>query len=87
MILGVWELLLTEPVEQIAATVDTALAGYSGPTCPTSRCSASTPATATRTGFANGSPAARWSYWADHGHYPHLVDPDRFVERLHDFWT
>jgi len=24
--------------------------------------------------------------WAEHGHYPHLVDPDRFVARLTDFW-
>ena len=30
-------------------------------------------------------------YWTDgdqsFGHYPHLVDPDRFVDRLRDFWT
>jgi hypothetical protein len=21
------------------------------------------------------------------GHYPHLVDPDRFVRRVEEFWT
>jgi pimeloyl-ACP methyl ester carboxylesterase len=26
-------------------------------------------------------------YWIDHGHYPQLVDPDRFVARLHTFWS
>ncbi|MFT7649493.1 MAG: pimeloyl-ACP methyl ester carboxylesterase [Candidatus Poriferisodalaceae bacterium] len=33
--------------------------------------------------------AAPVSYelWADHGHYPHLVDPDRFVTRIVDFWA
>ena len=24
--------------------------------------------------------------WPEHGHHPHLVDPDHFVERLHAFW-
>jgi len=24
--------------------------------------------------------------WPEHGHYPHLVDPDRFVTRLREFW-
>ena len=23
--------------------------------------------------------------WPDHGHFPHLVEPQRFLERLHDF--
>jgi pimeloyl-ACP methyl ester carboxylesterase len=32
--LGVWELLLTQPVEEIAATVDAALAGYDGRDVP-----------------------------------------------------
>jgi len=28
---------------------------------------------------------ARVEVWPDHGHYPQLVDPDRFVERLDQF--
>jgi pimeloyl-ACP methyl ester carboxylesterase len=23
--------------------------------------------------------------WADRGHYPHLIEPDRFVERIAEF--
>ena len=28
---------------------------------------------------------ARVEVWPDHGHYPHLVDPAHFVERLDQF--
>ena len=30
-------------------------------------------------------PTATVEVWPDHGHYPHLVDRDRFVERVHAF--
>ena len=30
-------------------------------------------------------PSATFEVWADHGHYPHLVDPHRFVDRLVEF--
>jgi pimeloyl-ACP methyl ester carboxylesterase len=30
-------------------------------------------------------PTAVTEVWPDHGHYPHLVDPDRFLERLATF--
>jgi pimeloyl-ACP methyl ester carboxylesterase len=29
-------------------------------------------------------PTATVERWVDHGHYPHLVDPDRFAARLLD---
>jgi len=29
-------------------------------------------------------PTATVERWADHGHYPHLIDPDRFAARLLD---
>lgn len=32
-------------------------------------------------------PSAHLEVWPDHGHYPHLVDPDRFVARLRAFET
>jgi len=25
--------------------------------------------------------------WPGRGHYPHLVEPDRFVARLEEFWA
>ena len=30
-------------------------------------------------------PTADTELWADHGHYPHLLDPQRFVLRVHEF--
>jgi pimeloyl-ACP methyl ester carboxylesterase len=32
-------------------------------------------------------PTATVEVWDGLGHYPHLVDPDRFVRRLDEFWT
>jgi pimeloyl-ACP methyl ester carboxylesterase len=30
-------------------------------------------------------PTATVEVWPDHGHYPHLIDPDRYVARLREF--
>jgi pimeloyl-ACP methyl ester carboxylesterase len=30
-------------------------------------------------------PTAEVEIWADHGHYPHLLDPERFLRRVRDF--
>ncbi len=30
-------------------------------------------------------PTATVEVWPEHGHYPHLVDQARFLQRLHDF--
>lgn len=30
-------------------------------------------------------PSATVEVWPDHGHYPHLVDPQRFLDRVRDF--
>jgi pimeloyl-ACP methyl ester carboxylesterase len=91
VVLGTWELLLTQPVEEIAATVDIALSGYAGRNVPYLGIF----------GLDAGPGYAEWlgaripgsivEYWVDgvhpFGHYPHLVDPDRFVSRLREFWA
>ncbi len=87
VVLGVWELLLTEPVEAIAATVEAALAGYDGRNV----------SYLAIFGLDPGDQYAEWlgkritdadvEYWEGFGHYPHLVDPDRFVTRLREFWA
>lgn len=87
VVLGVWELLLTEPVEQIAATVDAALSGYSGRDVPYLALFGLDPGEGYADWLRERIAHSTVDYWADHGHYPHLVDPDRFVERLHAFWT
>ncbi len=91
VVLGVWELLLTEPVEQIAAAVDDALAGYTGRNVPYLALFGLDPGDGYAAWLAERIPGAEVEYWSDadhqYGHYPHLVDPDRFVTRLRDFWT
>ena len=87
VVLGVWELLLSEPVEQIAATVDAALAGYAGRDVAYLALFGLDPGEGYGEWLAERIPAATVEYWADHGHYPHLVDPDRFVDRLREFWA
>lgn len=87
VVLGVWELLLSSSPEEIAAVVDDALRGYTD----------SDVAYLTVFGIDPGEGYDAWitqriagavtEVWADHGHYPHLVDPDRFVERLEQFWS
>lgn len=86
VVLGVWELIFSMSVEEINGVVEGALAGYAG--APTPYLSLF--------GVDPGSEYASWlrqfienstvELWADHGHYPHLVDPDRFVARLKEFW-
>ena len=86
VVLGVWELLLTEPVEEIAAAVDAALAGYAGNDTPYLALFGIDPGDGYQQWLSGRVPGATVEYWADHGHYPHLVDPDRFVARLRAFW-
>jgi len=91
VVLGAWELLLTEPVEQIAAAVSAALAGYDGRDVPSLALFGLDPGDGYAAWLSERIPGSVVEYWsdADHqfGHYPHLVDPDRFVTRIRDFWT
>jgi len=87
VILGVWELLLTQPIDEITRTIDEALGGYATAPVPYLALFGIDPGDNYATWVADRVPGAVVEYWAGHGHYPHLVDPDRFVTRLHDFWT
>jgi pimeloyl-ACP methyl ester carboxylesterase len=86
VVLAVWELLLSEPVEVIAATVDAALAGYAGRDVAYLALFGLDPGEGYDAWLAERIPGAVVEYWEAHGHYPHLVDPDRFVTRLREFW-
>jgi pimeloyl-ACP methyl ester carboxylesterase len=86
VLLGVWELLLTQPVDEIASTVDAALGGYSERDVPYLAIFGLDPGDGYGAWLAERIPGSAVEYWAGHGHYPHLVDPDRFVTRLREFW-
>ncbi len=91
VVLGVWEQLLTQPVDEIASTVDAALAGYHGRDVPALALFGLDPGDGYAAWLAERIPGSIVEFWdgPDHqyGHYPHLVDPDRFVTRLRDFWS
>lgn len=87
VVLGVWELLLTEPAERIAATVDEALAEYRTHPLPYLAIFGIDPGEGYEDWLSQRIPSATVESWADHGHYPHLVDPERFVARLRRFWS
>ena len=86
VVLGVWELLFSMSEDEISEVVAAALAGYAERTVPYLALFGIDPGPDYErwlTGFISG---AEVDVWPDHGHYPHLVDPARFVARLEDFW-
>ena len=87
VVLGVWEMILSLPAEEIAAVVDGALAGYAGLDVPYLSLFGIDPGDDYGSWIAGHITGAVTEVWPDHGHYPHLVDPDRFVDRLQDFWS
>jgi pimeloyl-ACP methyl ester carboxylesterase len=87
VVIGVWELLLDEPVEAIAATVDAALAGYRGRDVPYLALFGLDPGDDYADWLADRITVSSVEYWPGAGHYPHLVNPGRFVDRVQAFWT
>ncbi len=85
VVLGVWEMMFTLSEDEIAAVVDGALAGYGGVRY------------LALFGIDPGPDYAGWlaghitnsevEVWDGAGHYPHLVDPARFVKRVESFWA
>lgn len=87
VVLGVWELVLSHPAEDITAIVDGALAAYAGRTVPYLALFGIDPGADYGDWLSSRIDGAVTEVWDGDGHYPHLVDPDRFVERLRTFWT
>lgn len=85
VVLGVWEMMFTMTEAEIAAVVDGALAGYSEVRY------------LSLFGIDPGPEYSDWlkshianssvELWDGAGHYPHLLEPDRFVDRLRSFWS
>jgi pimeloyl-ACP methyl ester carboxylesterase len=82
VVLGVWDLVLTSSAEDLDALVSASA-------------EAVTAAYLALDGIDAGAAYEQWlttrvktavvETWPDHGHYPHLVDPARFVARVHEF--
>lgn len=87
VVLGVWDLLLTAPRDEIADAIDASLAGYRVHPTPYLALFGIDPGAEYSSWLAGHVHGAKVERWTDHGHYPHLVDPDRFVARLEEFWV
>jgi pimeloyl-ACP methyl ester carboxylesterase len=87
VVLGVWDLIFSRSAEEIDGVVEQALAGYAGKGIPYLSLFGIDPGPDYADWLRSHIDGAEVELWADHGHYPHLVDPDRFVERLQRFWS
>lgn len=83
VVLGVWDLVLTAPREELAAAVEGAAGGVA---CPYLSLHGIDPGDEYKAWLQRLVPQAQVEVWAGLGHYPHLVEPDRFVARLREFW-
>jgi pimeloyl-ACP methyl ester carboxylesterase len=82
VVLGVWGPVLDSEPEVLDALVASLLAGIRVPMLSLH----GTDPGSEYTGWLLGQvPTAVVELWPDSGHYPHLVDPARFVARIHEF--
>lgn len=82
VVLGVWDLLFTASADDLDATVD-ALAGALS--VPYLSLHGIDPGPDYSAWLTAKVPSATVEVWPDQGHYPHLIDQDRFVERVKGF--
>lgn len=89
VVLGVWDMMFTMSAEDIAAVVEMALAGYSGIEVPYLSLFGVDPGPAYHPWISGHISHAQTSVWGtgEYGHYPHLIEPDRFVSVLSSFWN
>lgn len=83
VVLGIWEPMLDAPREELAAMVAGAAAAVA---CPYLAIHGIDPGPDYGGWLQTYIPHAEIEVWPGLGHYPHLVEPDRFVARLEEFW-
>ena len=79
VVLGVWELVFTASAEELDAIVDGVAGAVTVPYLSLHGIDAGPEYAAWLTGKL---PSATVEVWAEQGHYPHLIEPQRFVERV-----
>lgn len=82
VVLGVWESVLTSSAADLDALVRGALAAI---TAPYLALHGTDPGDAYIRWLQGALPVTTLEVWPDLGHYPHLVEPERFVERVRTF--
>lgn len=82
VVLGIWGVVFDSSPEELDATVDALAAGITVPYLSLH----GTDAGDEYAGWLKSRvPTATVESWPDHGHYPHLVDPARFLKRVRSF--
>ncbi len=79
VVLGVWDLVLSTSAADLDALVGEVAAAVTVPYLSLHGIDPGPEYAEWLTGLV---PSATVEVWADHGHYPHLIDRERFVERL-----
>jgi pimeloyl-ACP methyl ester carboxylesterase len=79
VVLGVWDLLFSATDDELDAMVAAMAPAL---TMPLLAIHGSDPGDGYPAWLRAQVPHAQFELWADHGHYPHLVDPDRFLARV-----
>jgi pimeloyl-ACP methyl ester carboxylesterase len=82
VVLGIWASILESSVEELDATVDSLAAGI---TVPYLALHGIDPGPEYASWLAARIPSSTVELWPDHGHYPHLIDPTRFTQRVRAF--
>jgi pimeloyl-ACP methyl ester carboxylesterase len=82
VVLGIWATVFDSTPDELDAQVD-ALAG--GITAPYLALHGMDPGEGYAAWLTGAVPSAAYELWPDVGHYPHLVDPERFLARLAAF--
>ncbi|MFQ5521968.1 MAG: alpha/beta fold hydrolase [Acidimicrobiia bacterium] len=84
VVLGIWTPILESPAQEVSAMVEEALAPIA---CPYLAIHGIDPGPGYASWLTGLVSSATVEVWDGLGHYPHLVDPDRFVARLEEFWA
>ena len=82
VVLGIWELVLTGSVDELDATVDAVAGAIAAPYLSLHGID---PGPGYGEWLTSRVSTATVETWTDLGHYPHLVEQDRFVQRVLDF--
>lgn len=82
VVLGVWDFVLTASPEELDELVASTVRRI---TTPYLALHGRDPGAEYAAWFRDALPAATLELWPNVGHYPHLVEPERFVHRVTDF--
>lgn len=82
VVLGVWDLVFTASADELDALVDGVAGAVSVPYLSLHGID---PGPEYGAWLTSRIASATFEVWPDHGHYPHLIDPTRFVARIRSF--